>query len=231
MKDEEESTTTTAAALSSLCLLCVSYYSQVSPMVARSLQILWNSPAGMVTLALYSVSGMARCSPSMSISLSSKVALSPLSLESAPVAGSLKAMVTLSPSSCAESVTASFDWLHLRILLRFCRERPKNRFLSQRYSSNISLPIFREIKLTWLLSMAWSLRPSSLHSRLASLTNSFIASTSFFSRWPWERRASNLQAKRSDDGGKGIKREEYEGRATRGNEGEKDRVKEGGFKA
>lgn len=44
----------------------------VSPMLARSLQIRWNSFAGMRTTAEYSVSGIPRCSLSMSMSLSSK---------------------------------------------------------------------------------------------------------------------------------------------------------------
>ena len=44
----------------------------MSPMLLRSLTMRAYSAAGMVTVALYSVSGMPRCSLSMSISLSSK---------------------------------------------------------------------------------------------------------------------------------------------------------------
>ena len=43
----------------------------MSPIDAKSLTILWNSPAGMRTVALYSVSGMPRFSLLMSISFSS----------------------------------------------------------------------------------------------------------------------------------------------------------------
>ena len=47
-------------------------HAPVSPKVVKSRQILENSPDGMVTSALYSVSGIPRCSLSMTISLSSK---------------------------------------------------------------------------------------------------------------------------------------------------------------
>ena len=44
----------------------------VSPMEERSRQMRWNSAEGIFTVAAYSVSGMPRCSESMSMSLSSK---------------------------------------------------------------------------------------------------------------------------------------------------------------
>jgi hypothetical protein len=44
----------------------------VSPMELKSAQIRLNSDEGIFTVAAYSVSGMPRCSESMSISLSSK---------------------------------------------------------------------------------------------------------------------------------------------------------------
>ena len=44
----------------------------VSPMEDRSRQMRWNSEAGILIWHLYSVSGMPRCSESMSISFSSK---------------------------------------------------------------------------------------------------------------------------------------------------------------
>ena len=44
----------------------------VSPMLVRSLQMRMNSEEGILTTAEYSVSGMPRCSLSMSISFSSK---------------------------------------------------------------------------------------------------------------------------------------------------------------
>ena len=44
----------------------------VSPRIERSRQIFWNSPEGMVTSELYSVSGMPRCSLSITMSIISK---------------------------------------------------------------------------------------------------------------------------------------------------------------
>ena len=46
----------------------VALMAQVSPMVDRSRMMRWNSPEDMRTVAMYSVSGMPRCSLSMSIS-------------------------------------------------------------------------------------------------------------------------------------------------------------------
>lgn len=53
------------------CALCA-WHAPVSPMVERSRQIRRNSELGIFTTALYSVSGIPRCSLSMSMSLSSK---------------------------------------------------------------------------------------------------------------------------------------------------------------
>jgi len=44
----------------------------VSPMLLRSRQMRWNSELGIFTVAAYSVSGIPRCSLSMSINFSSK---------------------------------------------------------------------------------------------------------------------------------------------------------------
>jgi len=66
------------------------------------------------------------------------------------------------------------------------------RLRSQRNSANPSARSCIATKETWLLSMACRLKPVSLQSKLASVTRSFTASTTFFSRLPCTRRASNI---------------------------------------
>jgi len=48
------------------------FFLPVSPKVLRLRTMRWNKPAGILTIALYSVSGMPRCSLSMSKSFNSK---------------------------------------------------------------------------------------------------------------------------------------------------------------
>ena len=59
-------------AVENLTLSLVTLMDTVSPMVAKSLQMRWNSTDGILMVTAYSVSGIPKCSLSMSMSFNSK---------------------------------------------------------------------------------------------------------------------------------------------------------------
>lgn len=81
-----------------------------------------------------------------------------------------------------------------RILDMEPRLRPSE---SGRWHWNLSKPSERsrsEIRDTWELSIAWRAMPEEEQSKLVSVTRSFIASSTFFSRLACESLASNIAA-------------------------------------
>ena len=99
---------------------------QVSPSTLRSRTMRWNSALGIVTVHLYSVSGMPRFSLSMSMSLSSKSETRSPSVLS-------KQNLTVSPSSSARIVIWSSLPAHLSTLLMDTRFIPSEMLRSHRY--------------------------------------------------------------------------------------------------
>lgn len=69
---------------------------------------------------------------------------------------------------------------------------PIDRFLSHRYLSNPSLLRFKDTRLTWELSIAWSCIPDAEHSNVASFSKSLMASKIFFKMELWTNLASNM---------------------------------------
>mmetsp|Transcript_85602 Transcript_85602/g.184796 ORF Transcript_85602/g.184796 Transcript_85602/m.184796 type:complete len:254 (-) Transcript_85602:24-785(-) len=158
---------------------------QVSPSTARSRMMRWNSAEGMRMVQLYSVSGMPRCSDSMSISFSSNS-------ETRSCRALSNVMERESVSSAALSVTTSSLPAHLRILEKLGVFRPREVALSQRYSEKPSARIISAHRETWEESMACMEMPFSVQSRLASTTNSRMASMIFLSVAPCIIFASNI---------------------------------------
>mmetsp|Transcript_30942 Transcript_30942/g.78974 ORF Transcript_30942/g.78974 Transcript_30942/m.78974 type:complete len:210 (-) Transcript_30942:146-775(-) len=118
-----------------------------SPMADRSFTRRWNSAEGILTCALYSLSGMPSCSWSISISFISKSATRAWS-------GASNMRVSLSPSSSAFIVRVSSLPMHLSTAARLFRLRPIDLGLSQRKCSNPSALSSTEMRHTWLVSMA-----------------------------------------------------------------------------
>ncbi|KAI6875770.1 Proliferating cell nuclear [Hortaea werneckii] len=138
--------------------------------VMRSLQILWNSELGMLMVAAYSVSGMPKCSWSMSISLMSyslSLSLSALS----------KTMFTTSGASSAFRVRISSFCAQRRTFCSEVRLIPRAMLRSQRKGEKDSDFSIMDTRATWELSMAWRAMPESLQSKLQSWTKSLMAST------------------------------------------------------
>lgn len=130
--------------------------------------------------------------------------------------------VTVSPSSAAFIVTISSFPAHFKILARLAKLMPARHvkagcqrhaapplhhaarrsptlspilmFLSQRKCSKPSERSNIVTSDTWELSIAWSWKPALLQSKFASVTKSFTASTTFFSRLPCTSLASNMSA-------------------------------------
>src|SRR5690606_23513037 len=156
-----------------------------SDMAIKSVQILRNSAEGMETVAPYSVSGMPRCSWSMSMSLRSYSLMRSLSLLS-------KTRLSTSGASSALRVGRSSFWAARRTLVREMRLTPRAMFLSQRQGEKASVLSIMDTRATWLLSMAWRAMPESLQSKLQSWTRSLMAPTTFFRTAACSSRASSI---------------------------------------
>lgn len=127
----------------------------------RSRQIRWNSAAGIETVAAYSVSGMARCSWSISISLMS------YSLRRS-VSALSNMRLTTSGESSALSVKISSFWAARRTLVKETKLMPSAMLRSHRYGEKPSAFISMETRATCELSMACRAMPESLQSKLQS---------------------------------------------------------------
>ena len=99
---------------------------------------------------------------------------------------------TVSPESSALIVMLSSLLAHLRIFDSVLVSMPSVMFLSHLYGSKPSELIDSDTKLTWLLSMACTVKPLLAQSQLALGTKSFIASRTFLSTFPCGSFASNI---------------------------------------
>jgi len=102
----------------------VTLIEQVSPNTPRSRMMRWNSVEGRRTLHLYSVSGMPRCSESISMSLSSNS-------EIRSWLGDSKCRARLSVPSSDFNVTTSSFPAHFKIFPRLGVLTPRDTDLSQ----------------------------------------------------------------------------------------------------
>ena len=80
-----------------------------------------------------------------------------------------------SASSPALMVTISSSFAHFNTFVRLPKLTPKGIGRSHRYFLKPTASSFTDTRATWELSIAWRLTPSSLHSKLASVTSSLIA--------------------------------------------------------
>lgn len=136
----------------------------------KSMQILLNSADGMETVAEYSVSGIPRCSWSMSINLRSyslNLSLSLLSKTRFNTSGASSALMVRMSSFCAAR----------RTLVKDVRLTPSAMLRSHRYGEKPSALSIMDTSATCELSMAWRAIPESLQSKLQSCTRSLMAST------------------------------------------------------
>ena len=139
-------------------------------MAIRSVVMRLNSDAGMLMVAAYSVSGMPRCSWSMSISLRSYsviLSVSELSNTRFRTSGASSALSVRMSSFCAAR----------RTLVSEVRLTPSAMLRSQRNGEKPSALSIIDTSATWLLSIACRAMPLSLQSKLQSCTRSLIAST------------------------------------------------------
>lgn len=136
----------------------------------KSLQIFWNSADGIEIVAEYSVSGIPKCSWSMSMSLISYSLNLSLSLLS-------NTKFTTSGASSAFKVRTSSFCAHRNTFMSELRLIPRAMLRSQRKGEKDSALSIIETRATWELSIAWSAIPESLQSKLQSCTRSLMAST------------------------------------------------------
>lgn len=136
----------------------------------KSRHILCSSADGIDMVAAYSVSGMPRCSWSMSISLMSYSLSRSVSLLS-------NTRFTTSGASSAFKVKISSLCAHRRTLVSALRFIPSAMLRSHRNGEKHSALSIIETRATWELSMACSAIPESLQSKLQSWTRSLTAST------------------------------------------------------
>ena len=76
---------------------------------------------------------------------------------------------------------------------------PIDKVLSHLYVSNPSLLIFKETKLTWELSIAWSDIPVLLQLKMDSFNKSLTVSSTFFNIESWTNQASNILTKNKNN--------------------------------
>ena len=138
----------------------------------KSLQMRWNSAEGIEMVAAYSVSGMPRCSWSMSMSL-----MSYSLILSDPLLSNTR--LTTSGASSALSVRRSSLCAARSTFVREPRLIPRAMLRSQRKGLKASDLSSIETRATWELSMACSAIPESLQSKLQSWTRSLMASTTW----------------------------------------------------
>ena len=141
-----------------------------SDMAIRSVVMRLNSEAGMAMVAAYSVSGMPRCSWSMSMSLRSYSEILSVSELS-------NTRLRTSGASSALRVRMSSFWAARSTLVREVRLMPRAMLRSQRNGEKPSALSIIDTSATWLLSIACRAIPLSLQSKLQSCTRSLIAST------------------------------------------------------